>query len=402
MRILVLAPQPFFQQRGTPIAVRMLVESLARLGHVIELLVYHEGDPIHIDGVTLHRIPRIPLVRNIPPGPSWKKLPCDFAMLLCAFRLVRKKRIDLIHAVEESAFLAAFLQPLLRVPYVYDMDSSLAEQTAAKWHLPRWLVRILENMENAVIRRSRGVVAVCAALENRARQAAPQHLIQRLEDVSLLQPGPTGPNFREIHAITGPIVMYVGNLERYQGIDLLLDSFALAVTRGTMAHLLLIGGTAGHIAHYEQRAAALRISSRVRFVGPRPLEELHWNLQQADVLVSPRTEGTNTPMKVYSYLDSGRPVLATRLPTHLQVLDDDVALLADPTPESMAGALMEITSDAALRDRLAAQARARVAAEYTPAAFEQKVGAFYGRLMQIAPGLPAGGQGSDEHVSATR
>ena len=56
-------------------------------------------------------------------------------------------------------------------------------------------------------------------------------------------------------------------------------------------------------------------------------------MAQADVLVSPRTKGANTPMKVYSYLDSGVAVLATRLPTHTQVMNDETALLAEPTPE---------------------------------------------------------------------
>ena len=45
-------------------------------------------------------------------------------------------------------------------------------------------------------------------------------------------------------------------------------------------------------------------------------------LLAADVLVSPRLKGLNTPMKIYSYLDSGSAVLATRLRTHTQVLDD--------------------------------------------------------------------------------
>ncbi|NIP26552.1 MAG: glycosyltransferase family 4 protein, partial [Phycisphaerae bacterium] len=56
----------------------------------------------------------------------------------------------------------------------------------------------------------------------------------------------------------------------------------------------------------------------------------------AEILVSPRTEGTSVPLKIYSYLQSGKPIVATRLPAHTQVLDDSMAVLVEPTSESLA------------------------------------------------------------------
>ena len=53
------------------------------------------------------------------------------------------------------------------------------------------------------------------------------------------------------------------------------------------------------------------------------------------MLVSPRLKGLNTPMKIYSYLDSGSAVLATRLRTHTQVLDDGIAYLVEPEPVAL-------------------------------------------------------------------
>jgi glycosyltransferase involved in cell wall biosynthesis len=245
-------------------------------------------------------------------------------------------------------------------------------------------------MESAAIRQSAGVVAVCEALETRARRVAPDHLIQRLEDVSLLTPGPRGLVIREELRTSDPIVMYVGNLESYQGIDLLLESFALALSHGAAAHLVIIGGAAKHILKYRERAAALNVTPRVHLLGPRPLEELHWNLQQADILVSPRTVGSNTPMKIYSYLDSGRPLLATRLATHTQVLDEEVAVLADPTPAAMAAGLQRLIADDELRASLAEQARERVAAEFSAEAFERKLAGFYAELeRRFETDLPA-------------
>jgi glycosyltransferase involved in cell wall biosynthesis len=81
-------------------------------------------------------------------------------------------------------------------------------------------------------------------------------------------------------------------------------------------------------------------------------------------------------MKVYSYLDSGRPLIATRLPTHTQVLDDEIAMLVDPNPEDVAAGLRALLSESELRARIATAARALVAAEFTPAAYRRKLTGF--------------------------
>ena len=81
------------------------------------------------------------------------------------------------------------------------------------------------------------------------------------------------------------------------------------------------------------------------FAGQRPAEDIPLFLDAADVLVSPRSTGTNTPLKIYQYLRSGRPIVATRLLTHTQVLNDDVAILTPATPEGFAEGIVAALSD---------------------------------------------------------
>ena len=95
------------------------------------------------------------------------------------------------------------------------------------------------------------------------------------------------------------------------------------------------------------------------------------------MLVSPRLKGLNTPMKIYSYLDSGSAVLATRLRTHTQVLDDSVAYLVDPEPAALGRGLAELMRDPELRSRLATSAKEYVQREHTPQAARRKLEAFY-------------------------
>ena len=151
---------------------------------------------------------------------------------------------------------------------------------------------------------------------------------------------------------------------------------------------MIIGGVEAHIAALKQRAEGLGIAEQVSLMGPRPVERIGQYLAQATVVCSPRTKGRNTPMKVYSYLDSGRPLLATRLPTHTQVLDDGIAMLVEPEPADMARGIHTLFADPALRARLAAAARERVQAEFSPAAYRRKLAAFL--TTEIEPRVAGG------------
>lgn len=380
MRILFLAPQPFFQSRGTPIAARLLLEFLAEQGHDIDVLTYAEGEDVTIPGVRLHRIPRLPGVRGIRPGFSWQKVVSDGLMVGSALRMVRRTRYDLVHAIEESVFIAALIKRLFGIPFVYDMDSSIAEQLVEQ---KPWLATargLLSRFEGMAVRRSLGVLTVCRTLQETALAYDRSKLVAVVEDSSLVAaPGRPVDSLAELTG-DGQLVLYVGNLLPYQGIDLLLHGFVHTLKATPQARLVLIGGAPARIEHYRSLAQDLGIAPRVHFVGPRPLEQLGGYLQQADVLVSPRVLGTNTPMKIYSYLDSGRAVLATRLPTHTQILDDSIAMLVDPSPEQFGTGLARLLDDPQLRQILARRAKQRVQQEFTPEAARRKLLDFYGLL----------------------
>lgn len=379
-RLLFLAPQPFFQDRGTPIAVRALLRVLADRGYLVDLVTYHEGADVDIPGCRIHRIPAVPGLSGIRPGFSLKKVACDALLFLKALRLAGSHRYDLIHAVEEAVFIGVALGSMFRIPLVYDMDSSLSRQMTESYPILRPVRSMLDRFEQYAIRRSRGVLAVCQVLEDQARASSPASIIARAEDVTMLADQENGvEDLRETVGTSGKLVLYVGNLEPYQGIDLLLEGFRYAAESPAAAdaHLVIIGGSDHHITKHEQRTISLGIADRVHFLGPRPVSRLGSYLRQAEVLVSPRIRGRNTPMKVYSYLDSGRALLATRLITHTQVLDDSIACLVAPDSREFGAGLVRLLEDPRLRDRLARNARERVREQFTPEAFRAKVNDFY-------------------------
>ena len=380
MKLLVLAPQPFFQNRGTPIATLKMLNVLAASGREIDLLTYHEGSPIDVENCRHIRIPNIPFVRNVPPGFSIRKLICDVVMMFQAFKLCLRHRYHVVHAVEESVFIAMLIKWVLGVPYIYDMDSSLPNQMIEKMPFLVPLGPVMRFFEKMAVRNSRGVVAVCQALEEVAASYSDKTPTVRIEDASLLTEGSSQITPEDLLRIPGRSIMYVGNLALYQGIDLLLDGFTHVYHRYRDAHLVIIGGSPDDIQRYKSIAATYQIADRTHFLGPRPIDQLGQYLQHADLLVSPRTMGNNTPMKVYSYLESGVPVLATKLSMHTQVLDNEIALLVDANPLDMARGMCTLLEDQELRHQVSDAAKNRIQEQFAPEHLALRLNEFYDEL----------------------
>ena len=403
MRVLVVAPQPFYQERGTPIATRLLLEALQAAGHSVDILTYHVGQDPKLPGVRVFRAPAVPFVRDVPIGFSVRKLVCDLALLWRLITLTRRYRYDVLHAVEEAVFLSLLVRAFagrrstlgtdklhrLGCRVVYDMDSSLPEQLVGKYSALRFVDGVLRQFERFAIAHSDLVLAVCDDLAKRARGYATRTPVDVVEDVSLLGDGrPHGEveNLRRDLPQGGVLVLYVGNLEHYQGVGLMLD--AIAMLESPPLKFVAVGGDPDAAAAYRARVAALGLGAQVTFLGARPLSQLAALLAQADVLVSPRLTGHNTPMKVYSYLAAGKAVLATRIRSHTQVLSDDDALLVEPTPVAVARGLDTLLRSPALRERFAVSARRLAATRYSVTHFRASIASAYRRF---AAAVPSGG-----------
>ncbi len=413
MRILFLAPHPFMADRGTPIAVGEALSVLSDLGHTVDVVTYHAGDGFEVKNVALHRIDRPRSVKKVPIGPSWQKAVCDVHLYRLAKGLLKQHTYDVIHAVEESAFMALRLGRKFDVPFVYDMDSQMSRQIREKSHWLAPAAFVFNRLERRTVRHACGVLAVCPELVDLTRRMDPNANVHLLPDVPLgIEPSKgeagadaaavtdsdpstavgTVPNTESNHKSPlpddilrpgGVKLMYVGNLEHYQGAGLMIDAFAQL---GEIdASLVLVGGQPEHIARYRAQAESLGCGARIRFAGPVAVSRLGEVLSFADVLVSPRTAGQNTPMKIYSYLEAGKPVLATALTTHTQVLTPDVAELVAPEAAAMARGMAALINDAPRRESIGTAGQAYVRREFSPTRFRERLQHFYESLIQDHP-----------------
>ena len=130
------------------------------------------------------------------------------------------------------------------------------------------------------------------------------------------------------------MVLYTGTFEAYQGLDLLFAAAKVVQRERPDARFVLAGGKPDQVATREKPGGRDRRRWLI-FTGELPSEAIPAYLDAADALVSPRSSGTNTPLKIYQYLRSGRVIVATRLLTHTQVLSDEVAILDGAEPPTV-------------------------------------------------------------------
>jgi len=390
LRILFLAPQPFFEVRGTPLAVLHMTRALASLGHSVDLLTFPQGQPVPIEGVRHLRSTRLP-VRRVKAGPSLAKMVLDVPFLAEAIWRLRFGGYDVVHAVEEAAHLIAPFARRFKVPLVMDVDSSIPHQLRYSGFATRGpLLRLAERLELYALRHSAAAITVCASLTEGVRAREPGLPVFQVEDPPLVEPGTTpAPEAvealrRELTLGPWPVVLYSGNFEPYQGVELLLEAMAHL----PQVQLLLMGGRPHEVARMKTEARTRGIGERTIFSGQRPPSELPLFLAVADVLASPRAKGENTPFKIFTYIASGKPLVATRIPTHTQLLDDTTAFLVEPTPRALAAGLqaaLDRPEDAAAR---ASAALDLVRREYSVERYREKIARAYAEVERLAAPLP--------------
>jgi glycosyltransferase involved in cell wall biosynthesis len=378
LRILMLAPQPFFEVRGTPLAVLALVRALTALGHQVDLLTFPQGQEVEVAGLRHLRSLRLPVGR-VRAGASLAKLLLDVPFAARAAWRMAVGRYDVVHAVEEAAHLLAPVARVLRVPMVVDVDSSVSDQLVESGFARRGpLLWVAQALERRALRGAAAVITVCSSLTDLVRERAPQARVFQIEDPPLVDgaapdPAAVAALRAELALDARPVVLYSGNFEPYQGVPLLIE----AAAQLPEAQFVFMGGEAAQVEEARRGAAALGAGDRCVFAGPRPPRELPRFLALADVLVSPRCRGVNTPFKIYTYLASGRPLVATRIPTHTQLLDDALAFLVEPSADALAAGIRAALADPAEARRRAQRGLALIEREYSAARYAEKVKSAY-------------------------
>ena len=387
MKILMLAPEPFFQPRGTPISVYQRIKALSDLGHDVDLVTYHLGEDKDIKNLKISRIPNVFFIKKIKIGPSLKKIPLDFLLFLKASGKLLRNKYDLIFSHEEGALFGVILSKISGIPHIYDMHSSLPQQLENfDFSRSKLLKRVFSGMERFILKNSSAIIVICLDLLKQVEQEGYADKAILLEnfidfDTREFSAEEIRQKRKEFASEDKKIVLYAGNFQPYQGIPLLLEAASQIIDDRVV--FVLVGESPAAVERERDKAQELGIAGKVFFTGQVSPSQMPLFISLADVLVSPRLSGTNTPLKIYSFLKSGKPVVATNLWTHTQVLSDQISVLVEPDAECMAEGIAFALFDQRAQER-ANFAKEKADRDYTYSRYKERTN----QVLDKATGTP--------------
>jgi len=389
-RLLLLAPTGFFADYGCHVRIRGQAEALQARGHEVVICTYPGGRDL--PGLPTVRPPFWPRGREMPVGSSWLKLALDAALAPTALVTALRFRPHLIHAfLHEGALIGAALARLLRCPLIFDFQGSLTaemldhrfiSQRSPLLRSLRWLERRINRWPGGVLASSHHAARLLT--EAYGVPAARVHALPDSVDPARFRPPdesqrPAMEALRRSLSIPPDrrIIVYLGLLAEYQGIDLLLSAARiLADDHPRLSpHLLIMGFP--FVAHYRHMAAELGLAEQVTFTGKIPYEDAPRYLALGELAVAPKLSATEGSGKLLNYMAMALPVAGFDTPVHREYLGD-LGVYAPPGDAArLAGALAALLDDPADAARRGRALRQRAMVRYTWAQAVVEIEAVY-------------------------
>ena len=385
-RIIVVAPTPFFADRGCHVRILEEVRALIPLGYQITICTYHIGRDIK--GIETRRIIRIPWYCKLSAGPSVHKLYLDLFLLWTVIRSCLKERPDIIHAhLHEGVVIGKIVSRLFDVPLVADLQGSLTgelldhhfiKQGGFLHQIFQWVERVISRMPDVTLISS-----------SKIRSFLPNEVsgtVNKIEvipdgvDTERFQPGCPVDGIRERLCIPHGIkvVGFLGVLTDYQGVTVFLEAIPYIIETMKEVHFLIMGYP--NVEHYIGKAKAIGIEAYVTFTGRIPYEDAPRYLAICDVAVSPKLLSTEANGKLLNYMAMGLPIVASDTPVNREILGELGVYANVGDPVSLAMALLKVLSDDVYAKDLGTRLREKAMSEYSWQSAGKKISEFYTRL----------------------
>jgi glycosyltransferase involved in cell wall biosynthesis len=334
--ILMIAPTSFFADYGCHIRIWQEARALQKLGHRVVITTYHNGDDM--PDLEIRRSWGVPWIKRAMVGSSRHKIYLDAALSYRALEVALRIRPTIIHAhLHEGALIGAALKRIVRAPLVFDFQGSMTSEMIdhhflsgkdSRLYRPlRQLEFIINTQADALITSSNN-----AAQLLRGEFAFPEDRLYTVVDgINTDRFRPLAPSAawqaeqRQLRAAMGippgrKVVVYLGVLAPYQGINILLEAAQKIVAATPDVHFLIMGYPG--VDRYGKLAETLGIADHVSLPGRVMYRHSHAYLSLGDVAVAPKMSETEGSGKIPQYMAMGLPIVTFDTPVSREYLGD--------------------------------------------------------------------------------
>ena len=384
-RILAIAPTPFFGDRGCHVRILEEVRGLQARGAEVLVATYATGSDVA--GVRTRRAPRVPGLRARPLGPSYGRPVLDALLLGTTLRAALSFRPHIVHAhLHEGVAVGLLAARLVGSPLVADLQGSLrSELVEHRFLKSRGLgSTLVGGIERWLVRRPDALlVGSTTVAQLLADQGVDPTRIASLPDgADLTRFRPMPPDRDQLDRLglrDKRVVVFLGVLTPYQGVDTLIEAAALVVASVPDVHFLIMGYP--NEEHYRDVVSRRGLHRHVTFPGKIPYDDAARWLNLGTVAVSAKTSLTESNGKLLNYMACGLPVVATDTPVNRELLGEAGVYASVDNPTELAARLSELLRTPAHARDVGATLRRRAEQEFGWPHLTERLLRVYERLL---------------------
>ena len=349
LRVLMIAPTPFFGDRGCHVRIYEEIRGLRARGIDTHLITFPTGRDL--PDVTISRARAWLGISARSLGPSWGRPVLDLALLAASRRVLRNFRPHLLHGhLHEGIAVGCILRRWTRAPLVADLQGSLASELA-----DHRLIASDGLLARLVTRAERWLVGRPDRIVTSSRHGATLLLRDGLRsdrvtaipdgvDVDVFRPRPPDPALLRALGLGGKrTIVFLGVLTEYQGVDALIGAMRTVVDQRPDAHLLLMGYP--NEERYRRVVRAAGLSRSITVTGRVDYERAPRHLNLGAIAVGPKRSLTEANGKLLNYMACGLPTVATDTPVNRDILGDLGVYAPVGDTRALADGLLQLLSD---------------------------------------------------------
>lgn len=357
MKVLMIAPTPFFADRGTHI--RILEEALAlrRRGHEVTIATYHIGQDLPRDvanGIDVRRIRRLLFwYHKLEAGPDWQKIVLDLMLVRKTFYLARTWKPDIIHGhLHEGVLIGWIVKACLfwrKMRLVADFHGSLTKEMVSHDYLGGGILKaIFERVERTIDNLGDAAVASSWSNAKEISRIRKKDGVETALDGARIYPswGVEDRRLaREKHDIPADatVAVYTGAFIANKGIKALAEAIPSALARDEQLFFVLAGFPRNEL---EPLLEEYEIRFRVKIISPLPYFELGEILRMSDIAIDPKRDDTGQASgKMLQYMGAGLPVVCFDTENNRKYLGDGGTFATGDTALALADAIVSLAAD---------------------------------------------------------